>query len=77
MVVEKIRRLITTALGEKKIAASFNAGIAEAVIRQQFDAVDIVTELINRAEHALEKSLAEGPGKSVALAAAMSAAAVA
>jgi diguanylate cyclase (GGDEF)-like protein len=77
LVVEKIRRLITTALGEKQMAGSFSAGVAEAVIRQQFDAVDIVTEVINRAEHALDKAVADGPGKSVALAPAMSAAAVA
>jgi len=55
----------------------FNAGVAEAVVRQEFDAVDIVTEVINRAERSLEKSVAEGSGKSIALAAAMTAAAVA
>lgn len=76
-VVEKMRRLIATAIGEKQIASSFNAGVAEAVVRQQFDPVDIVTEVINRVEHALEKSVAEGPGQSVALAAALTAAAVA
>jgi diguanylate cyclase (GGDEF)-like protein len=76
-VVDKMRRLITTAIGEKQIASSFNAGVAEAVVRQQFDAVDIVTEVINRAERALEKSVTEGPGKSVALQAALTAAAVA
>jgi diguanylate cyclase (GGDEF)-like protein len=76
-VVEKMRRLITTAIGEQQIANSLNAGIAEAVIRAQFDAVDIVTEVINRAERALEKSVAEGLGKSVALPPALSAAAVA
>ena len=77
MVVEKMRRLITAAMGEKQLAASFNAGVAEAVIRQEFDPVDIVTEVINRVERALEKAVADGVGKSVALAAAMSAAAVA
>jgi GGDEF domain-containing protein len=77
MVVEKMRRLITAAMGEKQLAASFNAGVAEAVIRQEFDPVDIVTEVINRVERALEKSVADGAGRSVALAAAMSAAAVA
>ena len=77
MVVEKMRRLITAAMGEKQLASSFNAGVAEAVIRLEFDPVDIVTEVINRVEGALEKSVAEGVGKSVALAAAMSAAAVA
>jgi diguanylate cyclase (GGDEF)-like protein len=76
-VVEKMRRLIATAIGEKQIASSFNAGVAEAVIRQQFDAVDTVTEVINRVERALEKSVAEGAGKSVAVQAAMTAAAVA
>src|SRR5205085_11117973 len=60
-VVEKMRRLIATAINEKQIAASFNAGIAEAVVKQQFDPVDIVTEVINRVERALEKAVAEGP----------------
>jgi diguanylate cyclase (GGDEF)-like protein len=77
LVVEKMRRLISTALDDKQAAASLNAGVAEAVLRQQFDAVDIVTEVINRAEHALEKAVAEGTGKSVALAAGLTAAAVA
>jgi diguanylate cyclase (GGDEF)-like protein len=76
-VVEKMRRLINTAIGEKQIASSFNAGIAEAVMRSEFDSVDIVTEVINRAEHALEKAVAEGPGKSVALAPELSTVAVA
>jgi len=77
LVVEKMRRLIGTAISEKQIASSFNAGVAEAVLRQEFDPVDIVTEVINRAERAMEKSVAEGAGKSVALAANLSAAAVA
>jgi diguanylate cyclase (GGDEF)-like protein len=77
LVVEKMRRLITAALGDKQMASSFNAGVAEAVIRKQFDAVDVVTEVINRAERALEKSVVDGPGKSVALPAALTAAAVA
>jgi diguanylate cyclase (GGDEF)-like protein len=76
-VVEKMRRLISTAINEKQIAASFNAGAAEAVVRQQFDAVDIVTEVINRAERALEKAVAEGPGKATVVPSALSAAAVA
>jgi diguanylate cyclase (GGDEF)-like protein len=76
-VVEKMRRLIATAINEKQIAASFNAGVAEAVVRQQFDAVDIVTEMINRAERALEKAVVEGPGKATIVPSALSAAAVA
>src|SRR5579864_5797273 len=77
LVVEKMRRLISTAMSERQLAASFNAGVAEAVLRQEFDPVDIVTEVINRVERALEKSVAEGPGKSVALTANLTAAAVA
>ena len=76
-VVDKMRRLISTAIGEKQIASSFNAGIAEAVVRQQFDPVDIVTEVINRAERALEKAVAEGSGKSAVVPSVLSAAAVA
>jgi diguanylate cyclase (GGDEF)-like protein len=76
-VVERMRRLISTAMGEKQVASSFHAGVAEVVMREQFDPVDIVTEVINRAERALEKAVAEGPGKSVALGPALSAVAVA
>ena len=76
-VVDKMRRLIATAIGEKQIAASFNAGIAEAVVKQQFDPVDIVTEVINRVERALEKAVAEGSGKAVVVHSTLSAAAVA
>jgi diguanylate cyclase (GGDEF)-like protein len=77
LVSEKMRRVMGAALPEKQLAAQFNAGVAEAVMRAEFDAVDIVTELINRAERSLEKSVADGPGKSAAVQAAMSAAAVA
>jgi len=77
MVVEKMRRLISTALDDKQAASSLNAGVAEAVLRQQFDPVDIVTEVINRAEQALEKAVDEGAGTSMALQAVLAAAAVA
>jgi tetratricopeptide (TPR) repeat protein len=77
LVVEKMRRLISTAMSEKQLAASFNAGVAEAVLRPEFDPVDIVTEVINRVERALERSVADGPGKSTALPANLTAAAVA
>jgi len=76
LAVEKMRRVIGSA-AEKQFAASFNAGVAEAVLRQEFDPVDIVTEVINRAERALEKSVSEGAGQSVALSANFAAAAVA
>jgi tetratricopeptide (TPR) repeat protein/GGDEF domain-containing protein len=76
LAVEKMRRVIGSA-AEKQFATAFNAGVAEAVLRQEFDPVDIVTEVINRAERALEKSVGEGPGNSVALTASFAAAAVA
>lgn len=77
LVAEKMRRVMGSAVPEKQFATQFNAGVAEGVMRPEFDAVDIVTELINRAERSLEKAVAEGPGKSAALKAAMTAAAVA
>ena len=77
LVAEKMRRVMISAVPEKQIASQFNAGIAEAVVQQDFDPVDIVTELINRVELSLEKSVAEGPGKSAALGPALTAAAVA
>lgn len=77
MVVEKMRRVVGAAIAEKQLHLPFNAGVAEAVLRGDFDAVDIVTELINRAERALEKAIEEGVGKGVALPANLSAAAVA
>jgi hypothetical protein len=47
------------------------------VIQTEYDAVDIVTEVINRVEHALAQAMAQGPGKVVALGAALAAGAVA
>ena len=76
-VVETMRRTISSAMPDKKQAQSFHAGVAEAVLRKEFDPVDIVTELINRAEQALEKAATQGAGNSVALAASFSASAVA
>jgi hypothetical protein len=51
--------------------------LAEAVVRQQYDAVDIVTEVINRAELALDMAIAQGGGKVVSMAPSMTSAAVA
>jgi hypothetical protein len=56
---------------------SFHVGIAEAVVRQQYDPVDIVTEVINRAELALDMAVAQGSANPVCLAATLSSAAVA
>jgi len=48
-----------------------------AVIREEYDPIDIVTEVINRAEQALGQAMAQGPGKVIALGAALAAGAVA
>lgn len=66
LAVEKLKRL----LGEvrypgKDKAVEFNAGIAQSVMRQHFDPVDIVTEVANRADHALELAVTQGAGKIV------------
>lgn len=77
LALEKLRKL----LGEIRIAGkdvplNFAAGLAQGVMRQQYDPVDIVTELINRAEQALDTAIS-GPNRVVALAPAVAAAAVA
>jgi hypothetical protein len=45
----------------------FAAGLAQAVIRTEYDPVDVVTEVINRAEHALGQAMVQGLGKVVTL----------
>jgi diguanylate cyclase (GGDEF)-like protein len=83
MAVEKLRKIISGVRlpakdgSEKGHAMEFSAGLAEAVVKETYDPVDIVTEVINRAEHALAASLGQGHGKVVALAAALAAGAVA
>jgi diguanylate cyclase (GGDEF)-like protein len=66
LAVEKLKRL----LGEvrfqgKHQAVELCAGLAQAVMRQHFDPVDIVTEVANRADHALEQAVLQGPGNVV------------
>ncbi len=82
MAVEKLRKIVGTIHLAKDPADSgpaleFSAGLAQAVIRETFDPIDIVTEVINRAEHALSSSVAQGPGRVVALGPALAASAVA
>jgi diguanylate cyclase (GGDEF)-like protein len=83
MAIEKLRKVIAEVRlpgkdgSGKGHALEFSAGLAEAVVRESYDPVDIVTEVINRAEHALATSLVQGPGKVVALGAALAAGAVA
>lgn len=78
LAVEKLRRLLKeTRLPGKETPVEFCAALAQAVMRQHFDPVDIVTEVVNRAEHALELAIAQGPGKVVCQAPQVAAAAVA
>jgi diguanylate cyclase (GGDEF)-like protein len=83
MAIEKLRKIISGVHlpakegSEKGHAMEFSAGLAEAVVKDSYDPVDIVTEVINRAEHALASSLGQGHGKVVALGAAKAAGAVA
>jgi len=78
MAAEKLHRLVAQVkLGEKQAAIRFNAGVAQAVVRAEFDPVDIVTEVANRAEQALLAAFAQGANKIVALAPSAAAAAVA
>ena len=78
MAVEKLRKLLNEVkLPGKDQPVPFNAGLAEAVIRQQYDAVDIVTEVINRAEQGLDAAVAQSAGKVVMQAPTLSSAAVA
>jgi diguanylate cyclase (GGDEF)-like protein len=83
LALEKLRKIIAGVHlpakdgSEKGLAMDFSAGLAEAVVKESYDPLDIVTEVINRAEHALATSLVQGPGKVVALGAALAAGAVA
>ncbi len=66
MAMEKLRKLLADVhLPGKEEEIPFNIGIAEAVVKQPFEAVDIVTEVINRAEIALEAAVIQGFGKVV------------
>lgn len=78
LALEKLRKLLADIkMPGKEEPLPFNGGIAEAVVRQPFEAVDIVTEVINRAEHALESAVGQGTGKVAHLSAAFASAAVA
>jgi diguanylate cyclase (GGDEF)-like protein len=63
LAMEKLRRLLAEVrFPGKDKAVEFSAGLAQAVMRQHFDPVDIVTEVANRADHALEQAVAQGAG---------------
>ena len=77
-VVDKLRKVFAgLKVPGTDRAVTCSMGIAEAVMQARFDPVDIVTEVINRAESALEIARAEGGNKAHALAPSIEAAAVA
>ena len=73
LAIEKLRKIIAPVHfpgkdgGPQRGAAQFSAGVAEAVIRAEYDPIDVVTEIINRVEYALSQAVAQGPAKVVAL----------
>jgi GGDEF domain-containing protein/tetratricopeptide (TPR) repeat protein len=78
LAAEKLRKLSSGVHpNDKQEALPFAAGLAEAVMRAEYDPVDIVTEVANRAEEALRSAIAHGWGKIVALPASRVSAAVA
>lgn len=60
-VVERLRiRLGALSLPGGKDSVSFSGGLSEAAIRPDYDPVDIVTDVVNRAEFSLEEARREG-----------------
>lgn len=70
LVVEKMRKVLSLSkIPQTNRTPPITVGIAEAVLQPHFDPVDIVTEVINRVENALETARSEGGNKARALAA--------
>ena len=68
-VVDKLRKIFATVkVPGTETPISMTVGIAGAVIQKEYDPVDIVTEVINRVEQALDVALAQGPNSAHALA---------
>ena len=66
---EKVRKAISALkIPNCPPELQMNVGIAEALIDREFDPVDIVTELINRAEAALVMARSDGGNKAHAIA---------
>ncbi len=76
-VVEKLRKVLASVHPPgKSTPLPMTVGIAEAVMQSRYDAVDIVCELINRAETALQAAKSEGVNTVKAIPAVLDAAAV-
>ncbi len=59
-VAERIRKMVASIRIGDRPGLPVTAGVAEAVLGGEIEPVDIVTELINRVEAALEAAYAEG-----------------
>jgi diguanylate cyclase (GGDEF)-like protein len=69
LVVDKMRKVLApTKVPGTERTPPISVGIAEAVLQERFDAVDMVTEVINRVESALEIARTEGGNKAHSLA---------
>lgn len=67
--LDKLRKVLASVRVPGTGAAPLiTAGIAEAVMQPKYDPLDIVTEVINRAEAALEAALKEGGNKAHSIA---------
>ena len=69
LVVDKMRKVLApTKVPGTERTPPISVGIAETVLQERFDAVDMVTEVINRVESALEVARLEGGNKAHSLA---------
>jgi len=69
LVVDKMRKVLSpTKIPGTERTPPLSVGIAETVLQERFDAVDMVTEVINRVESALEVARTEGGNKAHSLA---------
>lgn len=59
-VVEKIRKMLGGLKPDPKTSVTFSGGISEAKVRPDFDVLDTVTDVINRAEFSLEEARKQG-----------------
>ncbi len=72
LVVDKMRKVLAPIkVPGTERTPPISVGIAEAVLQERFDAVDMVTEVINRVENALEAARSEGGNKAHSLAPAL------
>jgi len=67
LILDKLRKVLAPVKMPSGEPVPVSAGIGEAVMQPRFDAVDIVTEVINRVEEALEIARHEGQNKAHAL----------